>query len=691
MGRALVKANPGEIFDLVQTWITRHKLIIRSNERKADTTSEKPELPPNETKARCAFYSVSWKYKYSNEGLVLDVTIKPRWAVIVCLNTAIIAGLFFAIKTLFDVADNYNLINLSQFLLFAIMTIITIWIKSNYLWLKLTKTENSFWEDVESAYDTKLLIRPQAKLQNVKSRLATEFILASGVIYLSTVMAGIYGLVISLVISLLVLTMGTVESITRENAQWHWRFWIVSNMSKWTWLMLSTLAIVPVLMAFEFFMPLEIYNNPEKMPNVLTAIQQGDFRKITPATAEVLESNAREHIINLAKSGKLKSKTTKLEQEASYKVNLYAGSIFLFIIAAIMVAYFSFRPLRNVFLSHKIWQHEIAKKNLIQAPSVPYLSQAWKWQMPSKFKALILFHYLIGGIVNVAAGVFCFDSISYVLCGHAFFFDEISNLWSWVFADCKILFGMLGGQIAGVIFIFIVGLPLFFLFVIFTRRITANIFILFKVILTKLGSPHHCQTLSSTQEFCMQVCSGYNIKMPAIIIGSNKAVIIKLHYLSFLGKPVIELSKATLQLLSPEELKAAISHELGHIKQGLWKVSILKFLSSLALFPNYYLTLCLDWAKNEIGADRFAVDVTGNAQSLKQALIKISTARISYSTAPKTNTSFFSKPLRAFLKVLYRQYHSAAISIRFFFGDELFGYTHPYLSERLKVIDEAVF
>ena len=89
------------------------------------------------------------------------------------------------------------------------------------------------------------------------------------------------------------------------------------------------------------------------------------------------------------------------------------------------------------------------------------------------------------------------------------------------------------------------------------------------------------------------------------------------------GKSIIELSSGTIELLTQQELRAAIAHELGHIRQGLWKVSALKLLSSLAMFPNYYLTLCLDWAKKEMDADQFALKIIKDTEPLKQALIKM--------------------------------------------------------------------
>lgn len=66
-------------------------------------------------------------------------------------------------------------------------------------------------------------------------------------------------------------------------------------------------------------------------------------------------------------------------------------------------------------------------------------------------------------------------------------------------------------------------------------------------------------------------------------------------------------------------------------------------LSAMAIFPNYYLTLCLNWSAAEMDADSVALALTGNPEPLQRALVKISTAQIGYLrqsfTKPsKTNT-----------------------------------------------------
>lgn len=111
--------------------------------------------------------------------------------------------------------------------------------------------------------------------------------------------------------------------------------------------------------------------------------------------------------------------------------------------------------------------------------------------------------------------------------------------------------------------------------------------------------------LSFINSFIKGVCPSKGIKTPEIILTANNSITIQLRWLALSSQAVIEISRGAIELLELEELKSVIAHELGHIRQGLWKIWALKTLSSLLLFPNHYLTVCVNWSKREIDAERF--------------------------------------------------------------------------------------
>ena len=345
---------------------------------------------------------------------------------------------------------------------------------------------------------------------------------------------------------------------------------------------------------------------------------------------------------------------------------------------------FSLGPLCRLLKTQNTWKYQVNRQMEAQGTFIPYLPRAWEWETPKSLRTLIFFHWVFGGIFNVAVALLCTDSMSYMLVGHALFLGKTANLWSWIFALSEIIFGATVGQVIGGIFVIAAILPILLLLITYIRRCVLMLRLTLRVLYACLDRPCvESNALGCIKNYAQQVCLKYQISTPIIILTQRRNIIIEVHWLPLIGKSIIELSQDTLDLLSPQELKAAITHEIGHIRQGLWKVSALKFLSSLALFPNYYLTLCMDWAKKEIEADRFALDVTKDVQSLKQALVKISTAQIPYSILSE-NSVGYGKNLLAKIATKFK---NVSISINFFFGDGLFGYAHPYLSERLKAVE----
>ena len=604
----------------------------------------------------------------------------------------LIVGLWFATIKMRGVINNFNASTILHFIFWAILVMLTIWWKDSKLSLKLTRLEDSFWSVMRNTCDTRMVTRAKGQTSARGSELLTAAIGSCWVVYICTMFLAIPGFLASSILCSFLLVRCVTKYIHNNNPHWDWRLGIIDNMSSWTVVTLTILATALVLLAIELFLPLEMYK-PNNLRPIIQAIKKGQFRTISPSKSELLEEDCQKYFYKLAEDDFLKTKKTtaidkKTFQERWIKKSMRYYSLHYFAITAIAIYLFSIMPLCSILRAQKTWIHEIGKE-LNKGPFMPYIPQAWKWTTPCSMRVLILFHWVIGGIINILAIAFCIDSLSYLLKGQSFLFEKTANLWSWVFAACKILFGITAGQKMGAIFIILVSMPALILFATFIRRGIFNVILTIKVSLNRFFSLNHQNPkILSMTEFVKQICSESNLLTPTIILVNSNDIIIYLRSLPLGGKSIIELSNGTIELLTQQELKAVIAHELGHVRQGLWKVSVLKSLSSLAMFPNYYLTLCLDWAKKEMDADQFALAVTKDPQSLKQALIKISTAQIPYSIlATDSNLGFFNKSLKAKLEIFSKRLHSIVISVKFFFGDGLFGYVHPYLSERLKAIE----
>lgn len=680
MGKALVKADYAEVIKLILKWSRNNNFSIVE---KSSGILNGKNAQTKQLHRKTRLYTATWHFLFLDEGVIIDLKLKPRAYFNVILYTILFFSLFYCSYLVGNILTKYTYREVLLFMLSATCAIVIIWWKDNRLSLKLAKTENCFWEMIGRSYDLRQLTRFSGRLYSRGTRLTTEIALSFAVIYICTLFLGVLGFVISILLCGLFLTMIIAEIMRKENPQWHWRFWIMANMGRWTFLMLAVLGVLAMLLSVEFFSHLKLYECKELL-SPITAIQTGQFRNISPAMAELLEEDCQRYIYGLAEND-FSDVDFKSDMVRSEKIRkrIRTYSLILFIIILIACVSFTIVPLIGLLKSHKIWRYDLTQHKSQHIPSVPYLPHAWKWQTPITLRLLIFFHYLIGGVINLTAAIFCIDGLSYLIVGRSLFLNKTANLWSWVFADCKILFGQHTGQLIAAIYVSTISLPILILLVTFIRRLLVNLFLVARFIHTRLTQNEH---LVSMQNYIRQTCQEYKIKTPSIVLTESKDTVLTLHWLPFGGKSIIEISRGTINILSPEELKAAIAHEIGHIRQGPWKVGFLKLLSSIALFPNYYLTLCMDWAKNEIDADRFVMVATNDPQSLKQALIKISTAQISCPVLD-SNSRYLNKWCKGFIGTIKRKFNSLLISVNFFFGDGLLGYAHPYLSERLQAID----
>ncbi|MBN2589152.1 MAG: hypothetical protein JXA96_04780, partial [Sedimentisphaerales bacterium] len=224
-------------------------------------------------------------------------------------------------------------------------------------------------------------------------------------------------------------------------------------------------------------------------------------------------------------------------------------------------------------------------------------------------------------------------------------------------------------------------MPLLFLLVSFSGRLIRRLILITRVAGLRKGNN---KIPSEAQDFLKKVCTKNKLRKPALILTGRRDCAIELKGILFGLYPVIEISTAAIDILSVKELNSVLAHELGHLHHGLWKTEILKLLSSVLFFPNYYLTLCMNWAAMEIEADIFSLEATKDKTSLINALLKTSASQFS-NTAYGSKKSFKEHDrLWNYLKV---QLNSVLVSVRFFYGDRLLGYVHPNLSERLDAIE----
>jgi Zn-dependent protease with chaperone function len=497
---------------------------------------------------------------------------------------------------------------------------------------------------------------------------------------------GMVGVGISFLVCVLVIGRLVVGILEDRNQYSQWHLCLMDNATSWTLLTLMISGVFVVLFAMEAFLPQRLY--PAETPaSIRQAFANAQFRQITPRLAHVLEDDCVRYFYGLAEHDCSSSAPLSDADSQTSRVTRIQGRVVVYgyvfmVILWVPVYFFSVRPFLTLLKKQQEWALESTNSNGRDGPSPLYLPQAWKWKSAPGVQCVVILHYACGAIVNIAAAILCVDSLGYAFLGHSLVLANTANLCSWVFASCKIAFGPNVGQLAAVLTLIALSLPLLFLTGAFIRRALYALILWLRILTRHRRSQSHPKALW-LQECLTGICRKHGIKAPALLLTRRTGTGVRLLHVAATNTAIIEVGTDTLDFLSCPELAAVMSHEIAHIRQGLWPISLLKALSCLALFPNSYLTLCLDWADKEIDADRFAVAVTGDAEALKRALVKASAAQLVYVARPRVRHRGFWARL---LQVLGARWDSVLASLRFFFGDGLLGYAHPYLSERLEAI-----
>lgn len=687
MGKASIKTDLVGIDSLIRKWGQTHKFAIA--DKPTVIHRKRQDKPADFVKimGKGAFYVAEWRCCDKDGCSEVSLNLKPRLYLNAILHLLLFSALFYTVFVMEGIVQKYTNTKLLQCLIGAILTILLIWWKDSRLSFKLARLENSFWNLAKENYDTLQLTRADGSVYSRKSRLTAELLLTGTLVCIGIIFLGGLGAILACLLCLPFLVMIAAETLRSSNPQWNWHFWIISNMARWTFLMLAILGIATILSSLEIIQNLETYDGKSNNSSLRQTIKQGTFRAVYPATAEFLEEDVNLRLNRMADrdiSG-LKDKTPQ-ERSRWRRIFFYLYGLAFFLIAAITVFIFVALPLRGIFKSRKIWCDEVGKSEGLQGPTVPYLPRAWKRPVPRMLRFLIFFHYIFGGLINLAAAIFCLDGLSYLFIGRTLLIERSANLWSWIFATSQIVMGSWWGQVAGAALVLAINIPILLVLMTYARRWLRNVFLTIHISLGRLnGTEIFGEKYSLMDKYLTDVCLKFHIKRPVLFLTKDSNALVRLHWLSLTGRPVIEITSGTFDLLSQEELKAVIAHELGHVRQGLWKIRILKYLSSAALFPNHYLTLCLNWSQKEIHADQFALELTDDQQSLKNALVKMSTAQISYLNGSNQQKTSFSR--NWLVSKISTKWHSIMISARFFWGDNLFGYAHPYLSERLEMLN----
>lgn len=624
-----------------------------------------------------------WFFSGDLKGTTVRMVTRPAWFICLGMVAFEYLGVLLALSCLFhDNSENIFRVIVKLFVGCAMVVIVFSMIR--ILGEGLMSLETSFWKSARKECDITLLTRISGTLGKGWGLSITlgGYIFAN---IFGVLLLGFWGLAAACLFIGPLLLVDVLQILLFDRPQWNWQLWVIENVTGWTKLMQAVIAVAFVLIMVEGLVVGLDENSYRMVHNPM--LWFGQHRTVTPASAVILENDAKEHMEEWAKVSVGSPENVRKDFLAflcriSPKVTAF---LLLGLVIGVTVVVHKM-VLGDIIKRSLLWRREVGKDDHRYIPYVPSLPEAWKWR--SHWVTVVtVSHWLLGAVINIAACLFAVEGLSYMLTGSSIVVAEAAYVWSWIFAWSNMLFGVRAGRVVACVEVLLVALP----FLMFCARLLQEIVRRFLKWLIVLSQQFGSTSIKSMhfvgiKDFISDLCTEAGIRKPLILFRNGPEVRVQVSRLLLTSIGILEISKEALDLLEPDELKAVIAHELGHLRHGLLLVSLLKALSLIALFPNYYMTLCVNWAKREMEADKFALQHIDKPETLRDALIKISAAEL------------WSMPRRAISKALgkiaarvglskVRERVSELILVgRFFFGDGILGYTHPLLSERLAAI-----
>jgi len=298
---------------------------------------------------------------------------------------------------------------------------------------------------------------------------------------------------------------------------------------------------------------------------------------------------------------------------------------------------------------------------------------------------ILIIWILFAVFINIIFTILCIDIISYVIVNDTLIIKELVSLFSWI-PTISIIFSKLYSPASEALFLWISNIFLLFFasaFLCVLVRWIANAFKrTMKGFYYIISNARMKKALSmETQKAIYEISRRYDLKVPQIILKDQKRALISSKMGIFSTRAIITINKEIIKFLNEGEIIAIIAHEMAHIKYDMRKMEILKLVSKLALFPNFFLTIFLNYRKMEERADKFVVEVTKTKNDLKNALIKISTLSMFVGKDSNKRKNIKHKGMNILNKI--------HVLDEFFFGEALIGYSHPEILERLAQIEKA--
>lgn len=516
---------------------------------------------------------------------------------------------------------------------------------------EIRKLENSLEDEIGTKADYQIISGVEPVIYKRKFYLISLLIFFFGFLILLSEM-NLLAASLFVVWFLIFKVPEVVNKFAKDRPQIFWKTFIVGNINKISLFSWSILLLVFALLALN---------------SIIIKWNQYEFKK-NARYSELFEIDFEKDIYERDLRRISHDNVTMLRIFPFMDETTSLGILVVFGLSVLLIQITAYYDLGN---GVKEWRDVIGQDTESFTPP-PLCSVDDESEKDMNFLVLINFVGLaIGNIMGLLGAI---ELISYELIGSGLISKYSGVILSWMHTYC-FLYRKSPVNHLLTAFILVITLPVFVISIYCITRIVRMLYC--EVFGQQLESVKS-SLKEDTIEFIKIVCDKHKLREPRLLLRKGSGINVSANGRIFSGRASILISEGAFQFLDNEELKAAIAHEIGHIKRGVRSLEIYKFLCAVMLVPNPYLSIVLKPSKLEFDADEFAVKATAGKDALSGALLKTSVHNM-FRRGDKGN-------------LLEKRFKIIREIKNFYFGDKLLGYAHPPLMlrlERIKKLETA--
>jgi len=225
---------------------------------------------------------------------------------------------------------------------------------------------------------------------------------------------------------------------------------------------------------------------------------------------------------------------------------------------------------------------------------------------------------VLGGLVNVLHLGLAAEVLSVLLTGRAVVVPPAARSIAWMLMDIDAAArGVDRVNPIGVVLVAVLILPTALTIVAWSSFVIRNM----------LGGLWHRASAPVSSKLTAVVTEqalALGIQRPVVRLTRGGAPRLETRVPWLFGRSTILVTRSAVESLSEPELKAALAHEVAHVKNDATALRFTRWLSFLSFFPCNVFAVLLDGPSRERRADETAARLTGSTDAIAASLVKVS-------------------------------------------------------------------